>query len=442
MKSNIYSLRQRKLTLVAKQRELLDKTAIEERNFTESEGAIYEDNIKALAKVEEAIIREEQLMEIERGMTGHVDENTMAANNAGNGSTPSGVGEKKKFASFGEQLIAVAHSSLGNHRVDPRLVPQAAISGMSETVPSDGGFLVQKDFSDVLLQRTYELGQISSRVFRVPISANSNGVKINAIDEDSRVDGSRWGGVLAYWQNEADTKVASKPKFRQIEIQLQKLTGLCYSTDELLNDAAALEAVIMRTFPEEFNFKVEDAIVNGTGAGQPLGIMNSGAVLEVAKDAGDTGVTLSTNDVINMWGRMWAASRKNAVWIINQDVETKLYPLTLGTGTAVQLLYFPPGTPGNSDQYGRLMGRPVIPVEYCATLGTPGDIILADFSQYVMGDKGAPTAASSIHVRFLNDETTFRFVYRVDGQPTWKKPLTPKNGSNTLSPFVRLAVRS
>lgn len=89
-----------------------------------------------------------------------------------------------------------------------------------------------------------------------------------------------------------------------------------------------------------------------------------------------------------------------------------------------------------------LLGRPVIPVEHCATLGTPGDIILADFSQYAMADKGGVQAASSIHVRFLNDESTFRFIYRVDGQPTWKKPLTPKNGSNTYSPFIQLSTRS
>jgi HK97 family phage major capsid protein len=114
----------------------------------------------------------------------------------------------------------------------------------------------------------------------------------------------------------------------------------------------------------------------------------------------------------------------------------------LGSGTAVQLLYFPPGTQNNPDPlYGRMMGLPVIPVEHCATLGTPGDILLVDLSQYVIADKGAPEAASSIHVRFLNDETTFRFIMRLDGQPTWKKALTPKNGTATQSPFIALATR-
>jgi len=447
--TNILALRQRKVELVKKQRALLDAAAEQERDFTQPESAQYEDNIKALQRLEVQLEREEQVLAAERSMLAVPDDNALfsGADPDGRGARGAGHGthttkQEKPFASLGEQLLAVVKASMGNSRdMDPRLV-KAAASGTSESVPSDGGFLVQKDFSEMLLQRTYMSGQVSQRVFRVPISANANGVKINAIDEDSRVDGSRWGGVLAYWVNEADAFTASKPKFRQINLSLQKLIGLCYATDELLQDASALEAVIMQTFPDEMTFKVEDAIFQGTGAGQPLGILNSGAVITVAKDSGDATATVSTPDVLNMWARMWARSRQNAVWFINQDVEPKLYQLTLGSGTATQLLYTPPGGRGNEgSQFGLLLGRPVIQTEHQATLGTPGDIILADLSQYVMADKGAPQSASSLHVRFLNDETTFRFVYRVDGQPVWKKPLTPKNGTNTQSPFIALATR-
>lgn len=91
----------------------------------------------------------------------------------------------------------------------------------------------------------------------------------------------------------------------------------------------------------------------------------------------------------------------------------------------------------------RIKGRPVVPVEYCATVGTVGDIILADASQYRMIRKAAGVQQdSSIHVRFLNDETTFRALYRVDGQPMPRSAITPFKGSNTLSPFVVLATRS
>jgi HK97 family phage major capsid protein len=84
---------------------------------------------------------------------------------------------------------------------------------------------------------------------------------------------------------------------------------------------------------------------------------------------------------------------------------------------------------------------PVIPVEYASTLGVKGDIVLADLSQYLLIDKGGMQSAASMHVRFLNDEMCFRVTYRVDGQPTWNKDLTPFKGTNTLSPFVTLAAR-
>ena len=76
------------------------------------------------------------------------------------------------------------------------------------------------------------------------------------------------------------------------------------------------------------------------------------------------------------------------------------------------------------------------------TLGTQGDIGLADFSQYLIGDKGGIKVATSIHLRFDYDETAFRFVLRYDGQPWWLSALTPRRGTSTLSPFVVLAVRA
>ena len=98
-----------------------------------------------------------------------------------------------------------------------------------------------------------------------------------------------------------------------------------------------------------------------------------------------------------MWSRMWGRSRQNAVWFINQDVEPQLYALSQIIGTAGVQVYLPAN--GISGQpYGTLFGRPVIPVEYAATLGTEGDITLCDFSQYVLADKGGVQSASSMHV--------------------------------------------
>lgn len=191
--------------------------------------------------------------------------------------------DEKRFNSFGEQLLAAYRAAAPGGKIDERLTTRAA-SGLNETTPSDGGFLVQQDFVTELLKRTYETGILASKVKKIPISTNANGLKINAIDEESKANGSRWGGVQTYWEGEADEITASKPKFRQMDLSLKKLTGLCYATDELLQDAAALEAVIRQAFAEEFGFKIDDAILSGSGTGEPLGILNGGALVTVAKE--------------------------------------------------------------------------------------------------------------------------------------------------------------
>jgi HK97 family phage major capsid protein len=171
-----------------------------------------------------------------------------------------------------------------------------------------------------------------------------------------------------------------------------------------------------------------------------MGIMKAPCLVTVPKDNGQAAATVSLNNILTMWARMWIRSRKNAVWFINQDVEPQIYQLSQTVGTGGLPMFLPAGGL-SAAPYSTLFGRPIIPIEYASTLGTPGDIILADFSQYVLADKRGVQAATSMHVRFLTDEMTFRFTYRVDGEPLWNVPLTPFKGANSKSPFVALAQR-
>lgn len=348
-----------------------------------------------------------------------------------------GQDQEKRFASFGEQMQAV-YNFARSGRLDSRLV--RAASGASEGVPADGGFFVQTDFATEVLKRAYETGILASRCRKIPISGNSNGIKINAVDETSRANGSRWGGVQTYWVNEADKFTGSKPKFRQIELKLNKLTALYYATDELLQDASALEGIAMQAFAEEFGFKIDDAIIRGTGAGQPLGILNSGCLVSVAKENGQDADTIVFENILKMWSRLWGRSRQNAVWYISQDCEQQLYSLSLAVGTGGLPVYLPASGAAGSP-YATLFGRPVVPIEQADTVGDQGDIMLLDLSEYVLADKGNIQQAMSIHVRFEYDEIVYRMIYRVDGQPVWHSALTPYQSSNTLSPFVVLDAR-
>jgi HK97 family phage major capsid protein len=345
------------------------------------------------------------------------------------------------WASLGEQLKAVYVAATQPHRTDERLKAQKAILGANETVPSDGGFLVQPNFSSEIFRAATEVGQVVPRVRRIPIGAGANGLIMNAVDETSRATGSRWGGVQAYWAAEGDTATATKPKFRQMELKLNKLMAVMYATDELLADTTALGAIAQQALSEEITWTAENAIFRGTGAGQPVGIIGHASTVSVAKETNQPAATILVNNIFKMWARMWSRSRANAVWFINQDIEPQLLALEFPVGTGGMPAYMPPGGLSQSP-YGTLLGRPIIPVEYASTLGTVGDIILADLTQYVMIDKGGIQAAESMHVQFLTDQMAYRWTYRLDGQPAWRTTLTPANGSATLAPFVTLATRA
>ncbi len=355
--------------------------------------------------------------------------------------------ERQEFKSLGEQLIAVARASQPGATPDRRLFYEQAetraATGLSSQ-PSEGGFLIQTDFASGVMKKTYETSVVFNRANNIPISSNANGLKINFVDETSRATGSRWGGVQAYWLEEAGTKTASKPKFGQMQLSLKKLVALYYATDEVLQDAAALGSIASQAFSEEIGFLLDDSLINGSGAGQPAGILNAACLVTVAKEGGQVARTVIWDNIQKMYAQFWSRSLSRGVWFINQSVLTQLMSMTIPVGTGGIPVWLPANlAQGRPNQ--TLMGMPVIPIEQCATLGTVGDVILADMSQYVVITKGGLQSAQSIHVRFINDESVFRFVFRVDGQATWSSSLTPFKDASTslpLGPFVALATRS
>lgn len=337
---------------------------------------------------------------------------------------------------FGEFLQAVQGSR--NGPMDPRLHFDATAQGAGAAVGSDGAFLMQTEFINEISMRMAG-GEILSRVRSRTMGAGLNSVEINVLDETSRATGSRYGGVVGYWVDEGTAPTASRPKFARIQVKPRKIAALGYATDELVQDATLLGGLMLDSFGEELRFQAEDAVIEGNGAGKPLGILNANCLVTQTKVSGQTAATIVNANLVSMWARLDARSRANAVWLINQDCEPQLDQLHIAaTSGSLEPRYVTYGLDGVM----RIKGRPVIAVEYCSTLGTVGDIILADLGAYLFVDKGLPQQASSMHVAFSTDEMAYRVTYRVDGQPMWRSALTPFKGSNTVSPFVALETRS
>lgn len=336
------------------------------------------------------------------------------------------------FKSVGEFFLAVKSAATDPSGIDKRLLPFKAL-GLNEAIPSQGGFLVPQQVADGVFEKMYNTGEILKRVSRDPVSGNN--LRINAVSETSRVDGSRNGGVRGYWIEESGTITASRPSFEAIDLKLKKAAALAYATDEVLEDTAFLSSWLNRVVPDELRFKAEDAVYEGDGVGKPLGWLQSDAVISVTRLNANQ---VNYEDVIGMWARRYAGVN-DYVWFVHQDVMPWLDKLIHnGTGS------IPPRFV-DYDAQGvmRMKGKPVIEVEYAQSVGTAGDIMLVSPSQYQLIDKASGIqSASSIHVAFTTAEQAFRFIYRVDGAPLWKSALTPFHGSNTVTPYVALLATS
>jgi HK97 family phage major capsid protein len=345
------------------------------------------------------------------------------------------------FRHLGEQALAIHTAGQPGGNFDKRLEIGAAATGMQQGVGSDGGFLVPPSFSTTIWDGLNDApDNLLGRTDQFTVEGESLTFPANA--ETSRADGSRYGGIRGYWISEASQITEQSPTFREVRIEPQELGVLVYVTNKLLkNSPVALDQYLTRGATDEILFKTGDAIINGTGAGQPMGVLNSNAAISIAKETGQAATTIVKENIDKMWARLHARSRANAVWFINQDIEPQLERLSIDVGTGGLPVYLPSGGIADTPN-ARLKGRPVVPIEYCPTLGTVGDIILADMMGYVTGTSGGIDAAMSIHLRFDYAETAFRFIFAVDGQTWLNSAITPFKGTNTQSQFLTLATRS
>ncbi len=323
---------------------------------------------------------------------------------------------------------------------------QVKVAGEMETGDGAlGGFLVPDVTQNELLMQPAAgglgtMGQVVSRTRQIPLAVNSTIIPF--LDEVSRVDDSRGGGVSSKPTSEGAQKSKSAPRLGNLQLTLNKITALTYVSDELLEDSPqSIPALIGPVFQDEIRFKRENHIIRGTGAGQALGILNANALVTITKEVGQAADTIVPQNLTKMYARMLASSTLNAVFFVNQDTFPQLHLMSLDTGTAGTPVFMPNNSMANAP-FGTILGRPIIPIEYCSTVGTVGDIIFADLSQYILATKsnGIQTA-TSIHLRFDYDQTVFRWTLRQDGQSWRRTTLTPAQGTNDLSPFVVLASR-
>jgi HK97 family phage major capsid protein len=252
---------------------------------------------------------------------------------------------------------------------DWREIQQKAPSGLFETSDPDGGLLVPTEFANTIYIRARGANQILN--YLKPMPLRNRQIKIPALVENSRADGSRLGGVRSFWAREAAQYSRTKPQYRDIGLDLSKLTIEIVVTEELLEDVDGLADHLSEVASEEFNFTINNAVINGSGAGVPRGLLTSGSKITVAAVTGQGANTLIAQNVLDMWSRVTPSQRNSVVWLMNQDAESSLLRGFNATGQFSNNTIITYDDDGNL----RLCGRPAIVLEQCSTVGTEGDIM-------------------------------------------------------------------
>lgn len=344
-----------------------------------------------------------------------------------------------KFTDFWDFLETVHPKNIqaGRHADKLALIENA----MSSVDPASGGFLIPDEFRATLMQVALETAVVRSRATVIPMGSLRTSIPI--VDSTTNV-GSVFGGVIGYWAEEGAALTQSQPNFGRIVLEAKKLTAYTEVPNELRRDSAiTVEVLLNQMFPQAVAWFEDIAFLQGTGVGEPLGVLNTAnsAVVSQPIESGQATATILWENIVGMYSRMLPSSLATAAWVVSPAALPQLFTMALSIGTGGMALGPIAGSNGTGAPTMSLLGLPIILSEKVANLGTAGDVNLIDFKQYLIGDRMQMEAEVSTEYKFGNDLVAYRFIERVDGRPWLQSAITPRNGGPTLSPYVSLAAR-
>ena len=339
--------------------------------------------------------------------------------------------DEKCYRNLGEQLADIKKASLG-YGVTPALEKtQRSILGMNTQVGSEGGYAIQVDFANRIMDSVVEQSEILNRVDRYQVSANANEVYVSMVNETSTAN--VFGGVVAYVVEEGATIPNTKPSLKQIRLPLKKLAALAYVTDEQMRDAQFTGSLLERAFGLAIARLREKMIITN--------VINNPGTTTIAKESGQSAATVVGKNFLKMRNGLISTSRRNAIWTMHPDVMAELPEVYLA-GTHTDKFLYMPEDGIYSTGYDRLFGREIIESDYCSALGTKGDVLYWSPFEYLEITKGGIETAASIHVAFDTAQMAFRAISYANGMCKYDQGISLVNSSVARASYVALATRA
>ncbi len=314
----------------------------------------------------------------------------------------------------------------------------AITKAMGETLGSTGGFMVPIEFRPELLRLIIEDQLVRPNAFVVPMTSDTLWwPKIVDTSHQTVIHGGFKGTVNA---ESADLSSGeTDPTFGLVQLIAKKYTDFKTVPNELIMDSPIAVLPLVGVLGREgVGFYEDRDAIWGTGSNTAMkGFMKSGSLISVTRSVASH---ITWPDILGMQSHLFPSSYKRAVWACSPSalVDLGQMGIAVGTGGSGVWIANVPGQTAAQAMPMSILGRPLIITEKLQTLGTAGDIVLCDFSYYIIGDRMELSIQASTERYFEKDQTAVRIVERVDGQPWIDSALTAYNGTDTLSAFCAL----
>ncbi len=340
------------------------------------------------------------------------------------------------------QDILLTKQGKANAEVRARLDKyDTLVNAYSPNVPADGGYLIPEEVRADIMTRALEGAIVRPQATVVPLPTGKMRWPVN--DMTTEV-GEVYGGIQFAWLDAGETFSETSATFGSLALEQHKLGGLASVPNELIRFAPSLETWMRTNMPNGIREFEDRALISGDGVGKPLGGLhaNNPALIVVGDETGQSTASITWNNVLAMFAQLLPESYATAEWDITPDAIPEIFSMALPVGTGGSAVMLGEGQ-GPAKLPMTMLGIPIRWTRKApAVLGTQGDISLADWTQYTIGDALAVQFDTSEHSSFRSDKTDFRILLHVDGQPSLLSPLTPQNNGPQLSAFLQLETRS
>lgn len=303
-----------------------------------------------------------------------------------------------------------------------RTLSRVVKTALTEESGMLGGYLVPSELRDDVMMDVSGESFFRSRATVIPMESLTLSLPLpDAGTAQAENTAPFFGGLLVEPVEQGAAISESELAFRAVELTAWDLAAYALESNVLRQDGGQkLDDWLRVLFVRSLAWYEDWYFINGNGVGQPVGVINAPGAILVNRA---TSSTFKVADSQNMVSQMYNIGEP--CWLMNRSAGANLTSFTGWIPNGPFILH----------------GAPIELSMKLPALGTTGDVIYVDPSLYIIGDREALQVEFTEHYKtaYLNNQSVWRMISRVDGQPQLAAPITLADGSDsTVSPYVVL----